>query len=48
MRQMPYFGTLVIISGLLGFWQQGGASNTAEKLLTLVQVKATILSNGHN
>ncbi len=45
---MPYFGTLVIISGLLGFWQEGGASNAAEKFLVLVQVKATVLSNGHN
>ncbi|MEG5228042.1 hypothetical protein [Microcoleus sp. B3-D2] len=45
---MPYFGTLVIISELLGFWQEGGLSNAAEKLLTLVQVKATVLSNGHN
>jgi hypothetical protein len=48
MRQMPYFGTLVIISGLLGFWQEGGVSNAAEKFLVLVQVKATVLSNGHN
>jgi Mg2+-importing ATPase len=40
--------TSVIISDLLGFWQEGRASNTAEKLLALVHVKATVLSNGHN
>jgi P-type Mg2+ transporter len=34
---------IVIISGLLGFWQERGASNAVEKLLALVQVKATVL-----
>jgi P-type Mg2+ transporter len=38
--------TIVIISGLLGFWQERGASNAVEKLLALVQVKATVLRQG--
>src|SRR5665647_1267690 len=33
-------------SGLLGFWQEYGASNAVEKLLALVQIKATLLRNG--
>jgi P-type Mg2+ transporter len=37
---------IVIISGLLGFWQERGASNAVEKLLALVQVKATVLRDG--
>jgi P-type Mg2+ transporter len=37
---------IVIISGLLGFWQERGASNAVEKLLALVQVKATVLRLG--
>jgi P-type Mg2+ transporter len=37
---------IVIISGLLGFWQERGASNAVEKLLALVQVKATVLREG--
>ena len=38
--------TIVLISGLLGFWQERGASNAVEKLLALVQVKATVLRDG--
>jgi len=38
--------TVVLISGLLGFWQEQGASNAVEKLLALVQVKATVLRDG--
>ncbi|MEA5505372.1 magnesium-translocating P-type ATPase [Halotia wernerae UHCC 0503] len=37
---------IVLISGLLGFWQEQGASNAVEKLLALVQVKATVLRDG--
>ena len=37
---------IVFISGLLGFWQERGASNAVEKLLALVQVKATVLRDG--
>ena len=38
--------TVVLISGLLGFWQEQEASNAVEKLLALVQVKATVLRDG--
>jgi len=37
---------IVLISGLLGFWQERGATNAVEKLLALVQVKATVLRDG--
>ncbi|MEH2003429.1 MAG: magnesium-translocating P-type ATPase [Nostoc sp.] len=40
--------TIVFISGLLGFWQERGASNAVEKLLALVQVKATVLRDGQS
>ena len=38
--------TIVLISGLLGFWQERGASNAVEKLLALVQIKASVLRDG--
>jgi Mg2+-importing ATPase len=34
---------IVLVSGLLGFWQEHGAANAVEKLLALVQVKTTVL-----
>lgn len=37
---------IVLISGLLGFWQERGASDAVAKLLALVQVKATVLRDG--
>ncbi len=37
---------IVLISGFLGFWQERGATNAVEKLLALVQVKATVLRDG--
>ena len=40
--------TIVLISGLLGFWQERGASNAVEKLLALVKVKATVLRDGQS
>ncbi|HEY9599347.1 MAG TPA: magnesium-translocating P-type ATPase [Cyanophyceae cyanobacterium] len=40
--------TIVLSSGLLGFWQEQGASNAVEKLLALVQVKATVLRDGQS
>jgi P-type Mg2+ transporter len=39
---------IVLISGLLGFWQERGASDAVEKLLALVQVKATVLRAGQS
>lgn len=35
--------TIVFISGLLGFWQERGATNAVAKLLAIVQIKATVL-----
>jgi Mg2+-importing ATPase len=37
---------IISISGLLGFWQERGATNAVEKLLALVQIKAAVLRNG--
>ena len=31
---------IVLASGLLGFWQERGASNAVEKLLSIVRIKA--------
>src|SRR5665811_418109 len=38
---------IVIISGLLGFWQEHGASNAVEKLLAIVQIKASVFRDGN-
>jgi Mg2+-importing ATPase len=38
--------SIVLISGLLGFWQERGASNAIEKLLSIVQIKAAVLRDG--
>ena len=38
--------TIVLVSGLLGFWQEYGANSAVEKLLALVQIKAKLLRNG--
>ncbi len=35
--------TIVLISGLLGFWQERGAANAVEKLLEMVQTKTVVL-----
>jgi Mg2+-importing ATPase len=37
---------IVLISGLLGFWQERGASNAVEKLLSIVRIKAAVLRDG--
>ena len=37
---------IVLISGLLGFWQEHGASNAVAKLLAIVQIKASVLRDG--
>ena len=39
--------TIVILSGLLGFWQEYSASNAIEKLLAIVQIKAAVLRDGN-
>ena len=38
---------IVIISGLLGFWQENSASNAIDKLLAIVQIKAEVLRDGN-
>lgn len=38
--------TIVFVSGLLGFWQEHSATNAVEKLLAIVQIKATVLRDG--
>ncbi len=38
--------SIVLISGFLGFWQEHGAANAVEKLLAMVQIKATVLRDG--
>ena len=37
---------IVLVSGLLGFWQERGASNAVEKLLSIVQIKASVMRDG--
>jgi Mg2+-importing ATPase len=37
---------IVLASGLLGFWQERGASNAVEKLLSIVRIKAAVLRDG--
>jgi Mg2+-importing ATPase len=37
---------IVFMSGLLGFWQERGANRAVEKLLAMVQVKATVFRDG--
>ena len=39
--------TIVLVSGLLGFWQEHSATNAVEKLLAIVQIKATVLRDGN-
>jgi len=38
---------IVLISGLLSFWQEYGATNAVQKLLAIVQIKAMVLRNGN-
>jgi Mg2+-importing ATPase len=37
---------IVLVSGLLGFWQERGAANAIGKLLSIVQIKAELLRDG--
>lgn len=38
--------TIVLVSGLLGFWQEHSATDAVEKLLAIVQIKAAVLRDG--
>jgi len=37
---------IVIVSGLLGFWQEHSATDAVAKLLAIVQIKASVLRDG--
>jgi P-type Mg2+ transporter len=37
---------IVLVSGLLGFWQERSAADAVKKLLSIVQVKAQVLRSG--
>ncbi len=37
---------IVLVSGLLGFWQERGATNAIERLLSIVQIKAEVMRDG--
>lgn len=38
--------TIVLVSGLLGYWQERGAAGAIKKLLEIVQVRSTVLRDG--
>ena len=38
--------SIVFVSGILGFWQERGAADAVEKLLSIVQIKAEVLRDG--
>ena len=38
--------SIILISGLLSFWQERGAVNAVSRLLDLVQIKVTVLRDG--
>src|ERR1017187_6526855 len=37
---------IVLVSGLLGFWQENGAASAVAKLLVAVQIRAEVLRGG--
>ena len=37
---------IVLASGLLGFWEERGASNAVEKLLSIVRITTAVLRDG--
>ncbi|MCK9394304.1 MAG: magnesium-translocating P-type ATPase [Methylobacter sp.] len=38
--------TIVLVSGLLGFWQEKGAASAIEELLKIVQIKVSVIRGG--
>jgi hypothetical protein len=38
--------TIVLVSGLLGYWEERSAANAVEKLLAIVQINAAVLRDG--
>ncbi len=39
--------SIILISALLGFWQEKGAADAIGKLLAMVQINVTVLRDGH-
>lgn len=39
---------ILAISGLLSFWQENGANNAMEKLISIVEVKTTVIRDGQD
>jgi P-type Mg2+ transporter len=39
---------IILVSSLLGFWQERGAANAVKKLLAIVQTNATVLRDGNS
>lgn len=37
---------IVLVSGVLGFWQEKGASDAIKKLVAMIQINATVIRNG--
>ena len=37
---------IVLVSGVLGFWQERGAASAVRKLLAIIQIKAVVLRDG--
>ncbi len=37
---------IIMVSGILGFWQEKGASEAIQKLLSIVQIKCNVLRDG--
>jgi Mg2+-importing ATPase len=38
--------SIVLVSGLLGFWQERGATNAVRKLLSIVRIKTAVVRDG--
>ena len=38
---------IILVSGVLGYWQEHSAANAVEKLLAIVQIKASVLRDGN-
>jgi Mg2+-importing ATPase len=38
---------IILVSGLLGFWQERDAANAVERLLAIVKIKASVLRDGN-
>ncbi|MGD0905166.1 MAG: cation-transporting P-type ATPase [Terracidiphilus sp.] len=39
--------TIVLASGLLGFWQERGSTNAVQKLMAIIQLKVSVVRGGN-